>query len=414
MPISFVLPLLVTTVGLFLLIRMKAFFLLHPIKTAKELFYGLKDRDARRSFFLALAGTLGVGNIFGVSAGIMIGGAGCLLWLFISSLFSAVIKYAEVLLAFDEKNGKIGVAGLLLRVFRNGKIISSIYAGLTVLLSLFMGAALQTAALCDIAYQTINTRPGITAAIMLVLLLPALLGGARKIESITEITIPLTTIIYITLCFAVIFARIDRLPEVISNILLSAFSFRSAAGGLTAIAVKEGFARGILSNEAGTGTSALAHSRSVNRSPHIAGLCGMCEVFFDTTVLCSLTGVAILSALDDFSSFKTPMSLVFAAFNSVLGELSVLLLPIIFAFAYSTIICWFYYGVEYCSVYFGGHKIAFLLLFIGFVLFSYVIPSSPLLYLTDLILLFMAFFTLTAIVKNTNRICFLSKNKELP
>ena len=92
MEIIFILPILVTVLGIFLFFKLDFFFILHPIRTLREFLLGLRDRDSRRSFFLALSGTLGVGNIFGVAAGLMIGGAGALFWIFISSLFSAIIK----------------------------------------------------------------------------------------------------------------------------------------------------------------------------------------------------------------------------------------------------------------------------------------------------------------------------------
>ena len=150
MEFSFLLPVLVSFAGLFLLIKLRFFFILHPIKTLREFSLGLKDREARRSLFLALAGTLGVGNIFGVAAGIMIGGEGSLFWLFVSSLFSAVIKYAEVLLVFDGETKSDGMAGLISRTFSRGKAFSILYAGLTVAVSLTMGAIMQTSAVCDI------------------------------------------------------------------------------------------------------------------------------------------------------------------------------------------------------------------------------------------------------------------------
>ena len=410
MEFSFLLPVLVSFAGLFLLIKLRFFFILHPIKTLKEFSLGLKDREARRSLFLALAGTLGVGNIFGVAAGIMIGGEGSLFWLFVSSLFSAVIKYAEVLLVFDGETKGDGMAGLISRTFSRGKAFSILYAGLTVAVSLTMGAVMQTSAVCDIGYQSVGLHPLASILVLVILLMPALVGGVKKIENITEIIIPLTTIIYIFMCFYAIIINFERLPSVISRVVNSAFSFKSATGGITALAIKEGFARGILSNEAGTGTSALAHSRSSNRSPHLAGLFGMCEVFFDTTVLCTLTGLSILVSVDNLSAYKTPMSLVFAAFRLSLGDGSKLLLPLIFAFAYSTLICWFYYGIEYCRLYFYWFKEAYIFMFLGFVCLSYLIPTKPLLYTTDFVLLIMSILTLFVIIKRINQI----KNKELP
>lgn len=409
MDITFVLPILVTAVGVFLLFKLGFFFILHPIRTLKEFLLGLKDREARRSFFLALSGTLGVGNIFGVAAGLMIGGAGALFWIFLSSLFSAIIKYAEVSLVFSEKSGHEGMAGLIGRTLRKGKALSVIYAGLTVALSLFMGASMQTSALCDVAKQTLKINPVITVFILVAFMLPALIGGAQKIESITEFVIPLTTIIYIILCFCAIFVNIDRLSGVVLSIVSSAISAEAFVGGGVAVAIKEGYARGILSNEAGVGTSALAHARHTDRSPHLAGLFGMCEVLFDTTLLCTLTGLTILLSVDNPASYSTPMSLVFTAFGLSVGEASAVLLPLVFFFAYSTIICWFYYGTEYVRLYFGGHERIYLPIFLAFVFFSCCLPPKPLLYLTDIILLLMAILTLSVIIRKSERI-----KKELP
>lgn len=403
MDLSLLMPILIILSGLFLLVKLKFFFILHPIKTMKKIVIGLKDRNVSRSFFLALSGTLGVGNIFGVAAGIMIGGEGSLFWLFLSSIFSAIIKYAEVLLVFDRDVGG-GMAGLICATLKRGRILSVVYAGFTVILSLTMGAAIQASAVCDVGVHSMGFHPLTTVFIIGILLIPALIGGAKRIENITEYIIPLTTIIYIIMCFSVIFVNFDRLPTTVFRVVKSAFSFRSATGGITALAIKEGFARGVLSNEAGTGTSALAHSRSKGRSPHLAGLFGMCEVFFDTTVLCSLTGLSILLAVDDISSYETPMSLVFSAFQQSLGGWSNLLLPLIFAFAYSTMICWFYYGMEYCRLYFSWFKGGFIFAFLGFLCLSYILSAKSLLYFTDLVIFLMTLLTLSVICKGFKRI----------
>ncbi len=415
MDFSFVLPIMVTVVGLYLLIRLRFFFIAHPIRTAREFLSALGDRDARRSFFLALAGTLGVGNIFGVSAGLMIGGAGSLFWLFISSFFAMIIKYAETLLVFDVGAEQGGTASVLARVFsRFGRFLSPIYASLTVLLAFFMGASMQSAALTDVAEKSLGLSPILTALILLILLLPCLLGGVKKIESITEIVIPLTTIIYILLCFAAIFVNFHRLGDVISDVISSAFSFRSAVGGgVMFLAVREGFARGILSNEAGVGTSAMAHARSRGRSPHVAGLFAMSEVVFDSSLLCILTGVAVLVSVPDISAFNTPMSLVSAAFSSALGApVSYLLTLLILAFAYSTIICWYYYGMECSRLYFGKISWLYPLVFITAILISGLLPPKFLLYFTDFLLLLMSIMTLSAILKKSPRIAKLCLSKK--
>lgn len=404
MDVSLLLPIMVTCVGLYLMIRLRFFFVLHPVRTAGEFLSSASDRGARRSLFLALAGTLGVGNIFGVAAGIMIGGAGSLFWLFISSLFAMVIKYAETLLVFSEDIDRGGTSALLSRVFRRaGRLLSPLYAAFMLLLSLFMGCAMQTAAVIDVSVSTLSLHPAVSLFILIILLLPAILGGARKIESITEIIIPLTTLIYIICCFFAIFANLSRLPAAINGILSSAFNIKSAAGGCIGfLTVREGFARGILSNEAGVGTSAMAHSRSREREPHGAGLFAMCEVVFDSMLLCMLTGLAILVTVPDISTGRTPMSLVSVAFSSVLGGLSDIILPIlILAFAYATLICWYFYGRECADIYFPRVSPAFPFVFVLFAFASGFLTSDFILYVIDILLTLMSIMTLSAIIKKT-------------
>ena len=410
---SFLLPIPVAVVGLFMLIRLRFFYILHPIRTAKEFISELRKREVRRSFFLALAGTLGVGNIFGVSAGIIIGGPGSIFWLFISSLFAMIIKYSETLLVFDSGIERGGMAVSIRRNFaRFGKLLACIYAFFTLLLSLFMGAAMQGAAVIDTAYQTLSLSPYLCLIILLILLTPCIFGDGKKIENITEVIIPLTTIIYIFMCFGVIFVNFSSIGKIISTIVKSALSFKSAAcGTLFYFAIKEGFARGILSNEAGVGTSAMAHCRSTDRSPHKAGLFAMCEVVFDSSVLCVLTGISILLSVENVSSYSSPMALVGAAFGNVFGGFSDIVLPfIILSFAYATIICWYYYGTECTCLYFPAFRPIFPILFLFFIAFSGFIKDTLMLYLIDFLLLVMSLITLSLIIKKSERIAKISLN----
>ena len=410
MKLSFLLPILVSSVGLYLLIKLRFFFIRHPIRTMRSFASATGDRVARRSFYLALAGTLGVGNIFGVAAGIMIGGAGSLFWLFVSSFFAMIIKYAETLLTFESGAPKGGMAEVIRRVFKSGgKILAPLYAAFTLVLSLFIGSAMQSAAVLDVAEEAFSIHPIIGAVILIILLLPCIVGGIGKIENITEIVIPLTTIIYILMCFCVILLKINRLEEIINSIISSAFNFKSVIGGLSFVAIKEGFARGILSNEAGAGTSAMAHSTCQGRTPHVAGLFAMCEVVFDSLILCMLTGFAILLSVDNISAFRSPMSLVSAAFSTSLGSFSVyILLILVFAFAYSTLICWYFYGTRCSKLYFPKIKQIYPFLFLFFVIISRLMDSKTVIYITDFLLLIMTVMTLSAIVKRSDKIAEIS------
>ncbi|MBO7195705.1 MAG: alanine:cation symporter family protein [Clostridia bacterium] len=413
MLVSLFLPIIVTLAGLYLLIKFRFFFVRHPIRTAKSFISALSDRDTRRSFFLALAGTLGVGNIFGVAAGIMIGGPGSIFWLFLSGIFSMIIKYAETLLVFDSGIERGGMSAVFKRIFgKAGHSMSILYALLTLFLSLSMGSAMQSAAVIDVARQGLSVHPITSLVILVVLLIPCIAGRSEKIESITEIVIPMTTIIYILMCFAVIFINFTRIHDVINLIISSAFSFRSAAGGMTFLMVKEGFARGILSNEAGAGTSAMAHSRSRNRSSHTAGLFAMSEVFFDSTLLCTLTGISILLSVPDLNDFKTPMALVNAAFSGIGKGASSLLPFIILAFAYSTLICWYYYGSECVGIHFPLFKRVYPIAFLLTVIFSAFISSTLMISVIDILLLFMTLMTLSAILKQSSRLACVSFSQQ--
>jgi AGCS family alanine or glycine:cation symporter len=401
MEISLLIPLLVTVSGVYLLFKFKFFFILHPIRTLGEFLGELKNRQSRRSFFLALAGTLGVGNIFGVSAGILIGGAGSLFWLILSTPFAMALKYAETRTVCQYQGIKGGMSEVIEHRFgRWGRGLAKIYAGFTILLAFFMGGAMQSGAICDIADSAIGLNPIFCSIILLILFLPCLFGGVEKIEKITEILIPLTTIIYISLCFAVISVNFDRLPSAVNQVISSAFSPHACVGGISAVTIKEGFARGILSNEAGVGTSALAHSRAEGRSPHIAGLFGIFEVFFDTALLCTLTGLAILVSCPSPSAFATPMSLVGAAFSGTLGRgCGVVLTLLTFAFAYSTVICWYFYGRRLSTLYFKRLAKIYPPIFLAFLLLPSTIRSGFLLYVVDILMLFMSMLTISAILK---------------
>jgi AGCS family alanine or glycine:cation symporter len=408
-----ILPFLIISVGALFLIKLKGFFVFHPIKCIRRLACRMKDREARRSLFLALAGTLGVGNIFGVAAGIIIGGAGSLFWIAIATLFSAAIKYAEATLSASHSGeGRGGIHKALARLFpRCGAFLGALYALLAVLLAFLMGSAIQSSALTSCAEASLGIPVGISAAVFLSVVLVSVVGKSEKIASITEKVIPLTTIVYITMSLTVVFINFTRIPHTLSLIVKSAFAPAAVGGGtlsfLFSKGLSEGFARGTLSNEAGTGTSSLAHSRVSTAEPSYAGLAGVLEVFFDTGLLCVLTGLAILTSVDNYSSFTSPMKLVTEAFCSSLGEVGgAFLLLSVFLFAYSTVICWYYYGAECFSFLTGGKSAkAFTVIFLSFIIVGSFVGEIRLLPLTDTVILFMSLLTLSALIISSEEIC---------
>ncbi len=415
------LPIILAAVGSYLLIKLRFFFILHPIRTARRGLRAIRDKRALRSFSLALAGTLGVGNVFGVAIGLIIGGAGSLFWLFISMLFAMVIKFAEVVISSDNLFHDTDTHGGFFYVikvsFRKaGGHMSRLYALATLGLSLIMGASLQTGAISESLLDVADVPRESLSLILVLITLVAIIGGTRKIEKITSIIIPTTTIIYIIVTFGVIMLNINGLSDALKNIISSAFSLESILGGgvsfLTLAPIREGFARGILSNEAGAGTSAIAHARSGVLSPATAGLLGIFEVWFDTGLICMLTGFSILLSVPDISVFSGGMELVMYAVGNQFGAPGkYAVLFCVFAFAFATVICWYYYGSESFSQLFGKSKRAvFLPLFLIFVSIGCFADSYLLVSITDALMALATLLTLSALIKNSDRIVHLSES----
>ena len=415
------LPLIITLVGAFFLIRLRFFFIDHPLRVIKRIGNTVKDKTSRKSLALALAGTLGVGNIVGVAYGISVGGAGSLFWIFISGLFASVIKYAESSLAKDMLvGGRGGMMYVLSSSFKKcGKFLGTLYAFLCLLLSLSMGSALQSRSAVSATQRLIKANPIILALIFAFLCAAVVLGGAKKIENATSVIIPVATIVYIIICLVMIIGNARSMTSILSNIISDALNFRSAVGGVSAFfisnSLKEGYSRGLLSNEAGAGTSAMAQTRSKNLTPSDVGLLGMCEVFFDTSLLCMLTGFAVLSSLDNEPYGAGGMEIVLSAVRSSVGrggECAVILL--VFAFAYSTVICWYYYGRECFEYLFKDRGGAvFTSVYILFSFIGFIVSESTLIRLTDTILFLMSLLTVSALIKNSERIVILSEDGRL-
>jgi AGCS family alanine or glycine:cation symporter len=416
-PISII----VSAVGLYLLFRLRFFFILHPIRTFNKISGALKDRTAFRSLTLALAGTLGVGNIFGVCVGLLLGGPGSIFWMLVSSFFAMALKYSEVALcrSFPVRTHE-GTQGTMAHCIEAtlGKIgtpLSRIYAICTLALALTMGSSLQLMSVSGVYTEIFNTPPAILVVFFLIAVAFAVLGGAGIIKKITAIVIPLTTIIYIILSVSILAIHSHRLPEALLLILDDAFSLDSVGGGVLGFLltgpVREGYTRGILSNEAGAGTSAMAHARSGLLSPASAGLLGILEVWFDTGLVCMLTGFAILLCSPNLSSFSDGMVLIVSVVGNVFGTTGkCLLIFCVFAFALATVICWYYYGSECWASLFGKRKRAiYLPLFLCFVGLGCFADSMLLVSVTDLLMLVATALTLAALIKNSDRIKNLSE-----
>ena len=426
MGFNLLLPLIITVAGAFFLIKLRAFFIFHPIRVLKLIISSFEDnsKSALRSLSLALAGTLGVGNIIGVAVGIMIGGAGSVFWLLISSVFAAVLKYSESLLAVEnmQKSGERrgGMMYLIKTSFgRASRPLSIVYAIASILLAFVMGAALQSNAIYTAAGYFCDVPKLLIAAAVLTLSFLSVKNGGEMIEKITVVLIPVTTVAYIVMSLFVIFLHIGSLPSVLVEIVNSAFEPFAAGGGifgfLCSKCLFEGYARGILSNEAGAGTSTLAHAREGSASPCRVGALGMCEVLFDTVILCMLTAFSILLSIENIKEYESAAALVYDAFSSVLsGAFSLPLFLSIISFAFSTVICWYYYG-ERCSYFvFGGRgRSAYFALFLISVALGVYFNTECVVRLADILLLILSLISVSALIKNSDRVKALSESEKV-
>ena len=412
------LPFIISLVGVYFLFKLKFFFVLHPIRTSGKILRVIKDRKTLKSFCLALAGTLGVGNVFGVAFGIMIGGPGSVFWLLVSMLFAMIIKYCEVVITSDnlhhDRYAHGGMFYVISKSFRKcGRILSVIYAASTLALALFMGASLQCGTVVSSVREISDISSYSVAIIVSVLTLFVIVGGAKKIEKITSVIIPMTTIIYIFGALCIIISNLSRLPNVLDSILTSAFSVKGAFGGIAGFlmsdAIREGFARGILSNEAGAGTSSIAHARNGVLNPAISGLLGIFEVWFDTGLLCMLTAFSVLLSVPESFVAVSGMDLIMYSVGSTFGNVGKwVALILVFFFAFATAICWYYYGLESWGFVFGKKfRALFLPLFVIFTLFGS--NSYITVFIVDVLMSVATVLCVCALMKNSDRIKTLSE-----
>lgn len=411
MSYAFALPIVILLSGGYFLFRLRAFFILHPIKTLRRALSGSSLSDSVISLLLALSGTLGVGNIVGVTIGLSLGGAGSVFWLMVSAVFSAPLKYCEVALSFDSGEG-MGMIGAIKRHL--GKYPAIVYSALAALLALSMGASLQSEAIreCAEGVGNINT---------LFLILPiafiapiVCIFGKKGIRKAVSFIIPFASLFYTVLCLFVIIPNIDKLPSVVSFVISSALSPKAAAGGIggaiAASGIKEGFARGLLSNEAGAGTSSFSHTSGESEDHFRAGVFGIFEVVFDTLILCPLTAFTILLGFPEgkLPSSATQLGTLLDSYTHGIGAFGLYLC--VTAFALATVLCWYYYGRLSFSFLFGKKSglIFFLLFFAAF--WVGLIISSPLtVAMTDAFLFFMTLITVATLIKGSDRIACLSK-----
>ncbi len=332
----------------------------------------------------ALAATVGTGNISGVIAAVTLGGPGAIFWLWITALIGMCTKFSEVVLAirYRERNKEGDWVGGPMYYIKNGlgknwNWLAIIFCIFGALAAFGIGNAVQVNNITDAINSAItifNPSFGgqtvvnwIIGVVIAIIIGVTLIGGIKRLGSVTEKLVPFMSVVYILSCLIVIFGNIGAIGKVFGAIFTYAFTPKAVIGGAAGAALKMcitwGVKRGVFSNEAGLGSAPIAHAASSETNPVKQGLYGIFEVFMDTIVICSLTGVTILTAFYNGGinweyGVKGGNSIISGAFGTILGNKlgAVIIALAISLFALSTILSWALYGSRCCEYIFKSTK----------------------------------------------------------
>ena len=359
----------------------------------------------------ALSATIGTGNIVGVATAVKAGGPGALFWMWIAAFFGMATKYAEGVLAIKyrevDENGNM--AGGPMYYIQNGlglKWLAKIFAVLGIGVAFFgIGTFGQVKSISDAASITFKVPLILTAVIVTVLVALVTLGGIKRISRVSEKVVPFMAGIYILGAVLVLICNYSAIPEALSIIIRSAFNPQAALGGAAGItvqiALQRGVGRGVFSNEAGLGSAPIAAAAAKTKSPVRQGLISMTGTFFDTIVICTMTGLAIVLT-GAYSSPLEGAALTTAAFEAglpfaVIGKYIVNIGLIFFAF--TTILGWNYYG-ERCAEYLLGVKsiLPYRMIFIALVAVGPFLSLDLIFIIADIVNGMMAFPNLIGLI----------------
>ena len=383
--------LLIITCGIILSIRI-GFLQIHKLKLSLK--YMLKNEDEGHgdvssigALCTALSATVGTGNIVGVATAIAAGGPGALFWMEIAAYFGMATKYSEGLLAI--KYRKVDSEGHILGgpfyyiedgLGKNWKWLGKLFAVFGMFVGLMgIGTFTQINGITSAANGFFDKSPTTTifgreytyttiivGLIVTVLVAFIVIGGIKRIASVSQVIVPVMILIYLACCIIIIFSNITKIPDAVVTVVKSAFGIRPAIGGIVGTAMisamRNGVARGIFSNEAGLGSAPIAAAAAKTKEPVRQGLVTMTGTFIDTIIVCTMTGLSIVMAGSYKKESLEGVQITTDAFCEGLPfpeKFSAFLLMICLAFfAFTTILGWNYYSERCLSYLTGSNKIA--------------------------------------------------------
>lgn len=337
-------------------------------KEARTKSRGEGDVSPFSALTTALAATIGTGNIVGVATAMVSGGPGALVWMWISAAFGLTSKFSECMLAikYREVNDtmKKGIKNKKL-----GAVLAWLFAFFAVVASFGIGNMTQGNSISGALKATFNVPTWLSGIIITVFALLIIVGGIKSISKVSSVVVPVMAIFYVICGLIVIIGNISNLPAGLAMIFKMAFSVKAVGGGMCGTivasmmnAMRYGVARGVFSNEAGMGSAAITAAAATTDNPVRQGYINMTGTFWDTIVVCTITGLAIASSgvlgmKDAAGDYLTGSDITIAAFKTVLGTGGGWLVTIgITLFAFSTILGWEYHGEKAFEYLLGTHR----------------------------------------------------------
>lgn len=363
-------PLLVLLFGTHLFLTVRLRFVQRYLGRAIRLSFsraheGEGDVSHFGALTTALAATIGTGNIVGVATAVGAGGPGAVLWMWLTGVFGISTKYAEAVLAvkYRVRTPSGAMAGGPMYALERGlglRWLGLVFAGFTAVAAFGIGCMVQANSIAAMAQETFRVSPWWTGAVLTALTAVVILGGIRSIAGVCERLVPLMAVFYVLGCLTLLALRWETLPASLGQIVRGAFTGQAALGGFLGAGVKEavrfGIARGLFSNESGLGSAPIVAAAAQTRNPVRQALVSSTGTFWDTVVVCAMTGLVIVN-MGDWTRGLQGAALTKAAFAEIHALGPLVLTVGLLTFVFSTILGWSYYGEKAAEYLFGPRAV---------------------------------------------------------
>ena len=401
--------------GIFLTVRL-GLIQVFRLPLALKLIFSAKsngegDVSSFKALCVALAATVGTGNIVGVATAVKVGGPGAVFWMWMAAFFGMATKYAEGLLAvkYRTTDEKGEIAGGPMYYIKNGMgekwaPMATFFAIACVLVSLLgIGTFPQVNAIVDSLEIAFGIDKTMSDIILTVLVGAVTIGGLQSISKVSSKIVPFMAMMYIAISIGLILQNLDKVPAAVSLIISSAFSGHAALGGFAGstmmMAVQKGIARGIFSNESGLGSAPIAAAAAKTKWAAEQGLVSMTGTFIDTIIICTMTGLALVLT-GVWCGPASGAQMTTQAFSLCYGQSGAQFLTIsLVLFAFTTILGWNYYGERACLYVFGNKGVMpFRVIFVALVASGAFLKLDAIWIIADIVNALMAFPNLIALI----------------